>query len=309
MMRDKMARKAKEKQEKSIKVEVKEEIKEEIAEEVLQSEQPEKLESDVEVIAAADEVEVPAPLEGDKTRWTPKTSLGKKVKSGIITDISIILDNGEPILETEIVDTLLPNLKTDLLLIGQSKGKFGGGQRRVFKQTQKKTQEGNKPNFSTMAVVGDEDGIVGIGMGKAKETVPAREKSLKKAKKNLIKIRRGCGSWQCNCKASHSVPFKIKGKVGSTEITLIPAPKGTGLIVQSECAKVLRLAGVKDVWSMTRGVTRSRHNLIQACFEALRKLSQTKIKHNHIEMLGIREGSNKKSVDEKFIESIKLVEE
>src|SRR3989338_3530997 len=164
MMRDKMAKKAKEKTAKVKKV---------------------------EVIAAADEVEVPAPLEStDKSRWTPKTSLGKRVKNGLVADVSIILDNGEPILETEIVDTLIPDLKTDLLLIGQSKGKFGGGQRRVFKQTQKKTQEGNKPNFSTMAVVGNEDGIVGIGMGKAKETVPAREKSLKKAKKSLIKIRR-----------------------------------------------------------------------------------------------------------------------
>ena len=309
-MRDKMAKKAKEKTAKVKKEEVVE-IKEEIAEEILQ---PEKIEAEVEVIAAADEVEVPAPLEStDKSRWTPKTSLGKRVKNGLVADVSIILDNGEPILETEIVDTLIPDLKTDLLLIGQSKGKFGGGQRRVFKQTQKKTQEGNKPNFSTMAVVGNEDGIVGIGMGKAKETVPAREKSLKTAKKNLIKIRRGCGSWQCNCKAPHSIPFKIQGKVGSTEITLIPAPKGTGLVIQSECAKVLTLAGVKDIWSMTRGVTRSRHNLIQACFEALRKLSQTKIKHGHVEMLGIREGSNKKSVDEKFnkefIEAIKSVEE
>ncbi len=304
-MRDNMAKKVKEKK---AKVEVKEEIalKEELAEEVLQ---PEKVEGEVEVIVATDEVEVPAPSVNDKSRWTPKTSLGKKVKDGLIKDISSILDNGDPILETEIVDTLLPDLKTDLLLIGQSKGKFGGGQRRVFKQTQKKTQEGNKPNFSTMAVVGNEDGVVGIGMGKAKETVPAREKSLKKAKKNLIKIRRGCGSWQCNCKTPHSIPFKIQGKVGSTEITLIPAPKGTGLVVQSECAKVLALAGVKDIWSMTRGVTRSRHNLIQACFEALRKLSQTKIKHGHVEMLGIKEGSNKKSVDEKFIEAIKSVEE
>src|SRR3989338_5399303 len=77
----------------------------------------------------------------DKSGWKPKTSLGVKVKNGEITNIDEILDKRLRILEPEIVDMLLPNLATDLLLIGQSKGKFGGGQRRVFKQTQKKTQE------------------------------------------------------------------------------------------------------------------------------------------------------------------------
>ena len=86
---------------------------------------------------------------------------------------------------TEIVDILLPNLETDLLLIGQSKGKFGGGQRRVFRQTQKKTREGNKPKFSTIAIAGNKDGYVGIGYGKSKETVPAREKAFRSAMEYL----------------------------------------------------------------------------------------------------------------------------
>src|SRR3989338_10333641 len=80
----------------------------------------------------------------DKESWKPRTSLGRKVKSGEITSIGDILTNRSRIMEQEIVDVLLPGLKTDLLLVGQSKGKFGGGQRRVFRQTQKKTQEGNK---------------------------------------------------------------------------------------------------------------------------------------------------------------------
>ncbi len=54
------------------------------------------------------------------------------------------------------------------------------GSRRVFRQTQKKTKEGNKPKFSTYAVVGNKDGYVGLGFGKAKETVPAREKAVQK---------------------------------------------------------------------------------------------------------------------------------
>src|SRR3989344_201434 len=75
--------------------------------------------------------------------WTPKTALGKKVKAGAITTIDEVLDNHVSIFEAQIVDALLPQLETDLLLIGQAKGKFGGGQRRVFRQTQKKTAEGN----------------------------------------------------------------------------------------------------------------------------------------------------------------------
>ena len=86
--------------------------------------------------------------------WKPKTESGRKVKTGEIKDIDEILDAGLKILEPEITDVLLPNMDTELLMIGQSKGKFGGGARRIFMQTQKKTPEGNKPSFSCFAVVG-----------------------------------------------------------------------------------------------------------------------------------------------------------
>ena len=227
----------------------------------------------------------------EKETWKPKTSLGMKVKNGEITSIDYILDKRIKILEPETVDTLLPNLITDLLMVGQSKGKFGGGQKRVFKQTQKKTQEGNKPKFATFAVIGNEDGYVGVGYGKSKETVPAREKAIRHAKLNIIKIRRGCGSWRCGCGDFHTVPFKVSGKSGSVEITLIPAPKGTGLIVEKECQKILRIAGIKDVWSRTEGQTRSKLNLLYACFEALQKLMQFKMSQKSAETLGIVEGS------------------
>ena len=147
----------------------------------------------------------------DKESWKPKTSIGIKVKSGEIDNIDYILDNRLKIMEPEIVDILMPNLIIDLLLVGQAKGKFGGGQKRVFRQTQKKTREGNKPKFGTFAIIGNEDGYVGIGYGKSKETVPAREKATRNAKQNLIKILRGCGSWQCSCNNPHSVPFVVEG--------------------------------------------------------------------------------------------------
>lgn len=236
----------------------------------------------------------------DKSEWTPKTELGRKVKSGEITRLVEILDNGSNILEREIVDILIPDLKSELLLIGQAKGKFGGGQRRAFKQTQKKTREGNKPKFATFAVVGNEDGFFGIGYGKSKETVPAREKALRNAKLNITMIRRGCGSWQCGCGTPHTIPFVVRGKCGSSIIELRPAPKGTGLIVEKECAKLLKMAGIKDVWSRTYGQTKTKTNLLRACLDALKQTMATKIKPEHNEGFGIAEGdikSTKKSAE------------
>ena len=228
--------------------------------------------------------------EFNKESWNPKTSLGKKVKSGEIANIDYILDNRLNILEYQIIDILMPNLSTDLLLVGQSKGKFGGGQRRVFRQTQKKTKEGNKPRFGTFAILGNEDGYIGIGYGKSKETVPAREKAIRNAKLDIIKITRGCGSWQCGCKNPHSVPFTVEGKCGSVKIKLIPAPRGTGLCIERECKKMLDIAGIKDVWSQTSGQTRTKLNLIKACFNALKKLAEIKIKKETADSLGVVEG-------------------
>lgn len=210
--------------------------------------------------------------------WMPKTQIGIQVKTGEIKSAEQILSEGKKILETEIVDILIPNLQSELLMIGQSKGKFGGGAKRIFKQTQKKTPEGNKPSFSCMAVVGNSDGYVGISLGSSKDTLPAREKATRNAKRDIFKVERGCGSWECSCGMPHSVPFKVEGKCGSTKIWLMPAPKGTGLSVEGECKKVLQLAGFKDVFSRTEGQTRTKQNLIFALMAALKKLNSFKIK-------------------------------
>lgn len=226
----------------------------------------------------------------DKEAWKPRTDIGRKVKAGEFTDIGQILDKGLHIMEAEVVDALVENLETELLLIGQSKGKFGGGQRRIFRQTQKKTPEGNKPKFGTYAVVGNKDGYVGIGRGKAKETVPSREKAFRRAKLNIIKIRRGCGSWQCNCRTPHSIPFAVEGKVGSVKIKLMPAPKGAGLVAEKECQKIIEMAGIKDVYSLTIGQTQTKINLVSACMMALKQLMRTKVDPKYFEQLGIVEG-------------------
>jgi len=228
----------------------------------------------------------------DRESWQPITSTGKKVKNSEIKSIDEILDNGIRIMESEIIDCLLPNLELDILWIGQSKGKFGGGKKSIWRQTQKKTPEGNKPSFATVIVMGNRDGYVGMGFGKAKETVPAREKAIKKAKLNIIKIKRGCGSWACSCGLPHSIPFKVKGKCGSVETELIPAPRGTNLCVEKECKRILALAGIKDIYSRTFGHAGTKLNHVKACIDALKKLSETKIPEQYISKAGIIEGKH-----------------
>ncbi len=205
--------------------------------------------------------------------WIPKTKLGKLVKEKKIKDIDEILDKGSRIFEEEIVDSLL-NLKEDLLFIGQSKGKFGGGKRRAWKQTQRKTKEGNVPTFATLSVVGDENGHVGIGFGRAKETLPARDKSLRKAKLSIIKVKRACSSFDCLCNEPHSIPFEVTGKCGSVRVTLIPAPQGTGLVAADEMKKILKLAGIKDIYTKTFGTQRTTMNLAKATIDALKKTNK-----------------------------------
>ncbi len=205
--------------------------------------------------------------------WNAKTKLGREVKAGKIKDIDEILDRKIKILEEGVIDSLL-NVKSDLISVGQSKGKFGGGKRRAWRQTQKKTKEGNIPNFSAFAVVGDENGHVGIGDGKAKETLPARDKAIRKAKLNLIKIKRACGSFDCACSELHSIPFKVIGRSGSVRVVLVPAPQGTGLVAADELKKVLKLAGIKDIYTKTFGSRRTTFNLVKACINALEKTTR-----------------------------------
>jgi small subunit ribosomal protein S5 len=205
--------------------------------------------------------------------WVPKTTLGKEVIAGKIKKIDEIFKAGRKILEPEIVDILIPHLIKDVLFIGQSKGKFGGGKRRAFRQTQKVSKEGTSLTFGVMAVVGDRDGHVGIGYGKARETLPAKEKAIRKAKLNIFKIPRGCASYDCSCNETHSIPIAVDGKCSSVIVKLMPAPQGTGLVVNNELKKILNAAGIKDIYSRTFGKTKTTFNCAKACVMALNKLN------------------------------------
>jgi small subunit ribosomal protein S5 len=205
--------------------------------------------------------------------WNPKTKLGKDVKNGKIKNIDEILEKNKKILEPEIVDKLI-NVKSDLISMGQAKGKFGGGKRRAWRQTQRITREGGVLTFSAMAIVGDENGHIGLGTGKSNETLPARDKAIRKAKLNIIKIKRGCSAFDCSCDEPHSIPFEVEGKSGSVKIKLIPAPQGTGLVVANELKKILKMAGIKDIYSQTFGKVRTTFNTVKACINALEKTNR-----------------------------------
>lgn len=228
-----------------------------------------------------------APIE---ETWVPKTQLGKDVLAGKYSTMTEVLLAGKNVVEDKITEYLIPNMGSDFINVGQAKGKFGGGKRKISKPTQKKTRESAKMSFTMIAVSGNKDGVVGLGVGKAGETVPAREKATRNAKKQLIIIRRGCGDWGCFCGGSHSIPFAVEGKCGSVKVRLLPAPKGTGLIVEPELKKMLELAGIKDVWSRTYGQTKNKLNLMRAGHAALKQLQNVKLNSKVMQNRGIKHG-------------------
>lgn len=207
-----------------------------------------------------------------KEEWEPRTKLGRMVKDGIITDIDEIFEKGLPIMELEIVDTLLPDLEEEVMDVNL---------------VQRMHKSGRKVNFRVIVAVGNKDGYVGLGQGKAREVGPAIRKAVDDAKYNIIKVRRGCGDWGCVCGKEHTVPFKVHGKGGSVRVTLIPAPGGVGLAIGDVGKTLMKLAGVDDLWSATSGQTQTTVNFAQATFDALKKLSKVKAQKKDLKNLGV----------------------
>ena len=208
----------------------------------------------------------------NKEEWEPKTNLGRMVKEGTITDIDEILEKGLPIMELEIVNSLLPDLEEEVMDVNL---------------VQRMHKSGRKVNFRVIVAVGNKNGYVGLGQGKAKEVGPAIRKAVDNAKFNIIKVRRGCGDWGCVCGREHTVPFKISGKSGSVRVTLIPAPGGVGLAVGDVGKTILGLAGIYDVWSQTMGQTQTTINFANAVFDALKHLSKVKARKADLKSLGV----------------------
>ncbi len=205
--------------------------------------------------------------------WKPKTKLGKKVANGEITNIEDALDSRYKIMEEEIVDQLV-DLSEEVILIGGTPGKGGGARRTVSKRTCRMHKSGERYSTKAMSVLGNRRNVVGIGDGGANDTRAAIEDANRHAKLNLIKVKRGNGSWEDKGKDKSSIPFKVSGKSGSVEVTLKPAPRGTGLAASDEVKKLLELAGIQNIYVESHGQTQTRENLLKATFKALEKLNE-----------------------------------
>ena len=216
----------------------------------------------------------PDPLAGLRT-WQPRTRLGRMVASGEILTYEQALDTGLPIREVEIVDALLPGLTDDVLAVNM---------------IQRMTDSGRRVRFNVLCVVGNSDGYVGLAICKGKEVASTIRKAIDNAKLNIIQVQRGNGSWESGQGAGTSVPFKVTGRAGSTRITLLPAPTGKGLVIGDTGRQVLTLAGVTDVWSRSKGQTRTTINFAKATFNALKQLNAHRVSGDQASRLNIVKG-------------------
>jgi len=189
-------------------------------------------------------------------QWVPKTRLGKMIQEGKIASIEEVFVAGLQIREPQIVDTLLPDLQEEVININL---------------VQKQTDAGEKSRFKAIVAVGNRDGYIGLGAGKASQVRNAIEKAAADARLKVVPIRRGCGSWECGCGKPHSIPFQIGGKTGGVKVIFIPGPRGLGLVVSEVSKVILGLAGVKDCWSRTFGSTRTVPSFAYAVFDALKE--------------------------------------
>lgn len=123
----------------------------------------------------------------------------------------------------------------------------------------KVTQGGKRFTFSAFVVSGDQQGGVGIGLGKSREVSSAIAKATALARKNLIEVaRRG-----------HTIPYEVLGRHGATRVIIRPACKGTGLIAGGAVRSVMKALGITDILAKTIGPSRCGQNVVKAALNAL----------------------------------------
>lgn len=122
---------------------------------------------------------------------------------------------------------------------------------------------GRRFSFNAIVVVGNGEGVVGHGLGKANEVSDAIQKGFDNAKKNLIKIP---------MTKTGSIHHPIVGKAGAGKVLLRPAAEGTGVIAGGAVKSLLDVAGVKNILSKSLGSS-NPHNMVKAAFEALKQLT------------------------------------
>ncbi len=188
--------------------------------------------------------------------WVPRTRLGKMIQEGKITSIEEVFTAGLQMREPQIVDSLVPDLQEEVININL---------------VQKQTDAGEKSRFKAIVAVGNRDGYIGLGSGKASQVRNAIEKAAADARLKIVPVRRGCGSWECGCGRLHSIPFQVEGKTGGVRVIFVPGPRGLGLVASEVAKVILGLAGIKDCWTRSYGSTRTIPSFAYAVFDALKQ--------------------------------------
>ena len=137
---------------------------------------------------------------------------------------------------------------------------------------------GKNLSFSALVVVGDQNGQVGYGMGKAKEVPQAIRKGVERARKNMIRVPL----------KGRTIPHFILGRYGAGRVVLKPAAEGTGVIAGGPVRAVLQSAGIANILTKSIGTT-NPHNVVKATFEGLKNLKEpakiAKLRNKQVEEL------------------------
>ncbi|KAL5982019.1 hypothetical protein ACLOJK_016087 [Asimina triloba] len=183
----------------------------------------------------------------EEEKWVPVTKLGRLVKEGKIRSLEQIYLHSLPVKEHQIVEALLPSLKDEVMKI---------------MPVQKQTRAGQRTRFKAFVVVGDGNGHVGLGVKCSKEVATAIRGAIILAKLSVIPVRRGY--WGNKIGKPHTVPCKVTGKCGSVTVRMVPAPRGAGIVAARVPKKVLQFAGIEDVFTSSRGSTKTLGNFVKA---------------------------------------------